>query len=675
MRSTDAGVNWSAPQALTTEAWDHNFPTVAATSEGYVFIAWQDQRDGADPAGKGDIYVVRSSDGGVTFGSPVRMTVADNYPSRVPSIYAQGANVYLIWFDIDPVTHASGLFFRKSTDSGATWSSTKIVTTNDGVVDNEHPKIVKDQAGRLHVIFRSTRLGDPQGGFPPYDVFHYLSLDEGATWLPPAAAVSPVLPLDTANCFGADMTVSTSGALHVSWWEAKNGMNVFYRRSPDGGLTWGPVVQLSDYGFEHKEPNPQLSGALQGDTAVIADTQGRIYVLWHGFQAVSSANITYGELLARCSLDDGRTFEPLGQPDGGLYVSNIDVASTSSKIHVFYEGHNRSGQADEIEYRYSSTVNNQAPDAVIVSPGDSDLKIKPNVAFTFEGTASDPDGSVQSYLWDWGGARANTSTGAGSSSRVTVSFPNYGVYTVRLIPTDDLLEPDPTPPSFRLIVADISDNAFFVRQLYYDFLNRAPEPGGLNFWLDELNSGRRTRAQVTWEFFKSAEFQGNGAFVARLYAGVLFRRAEYEGFMFWLNSLNNGSWNRMQVVNYFISSPEFQYRFGGNLTHSEFVRRLYLNILLREPDTGGLNFWVGKLARGEMTRSEVTVNFVDSPEYVAQTENSIFVQLEYIGLLRRTAEDAGYDFWINEFSHGRSKLDLIQLFLDSPEYRWRFEVF
>ncbi len=218
----------------------------------------------------------------------------------------------------------------------------------------------------------------------------------------------------------------------------------------------------------------------------------------------------------------------------------------------------------------------------------------------------------------------------------------------------------------------LSDNGAFARQQYLDFLNREPDQAGLDFWASQINSGALSRAQVVFEFFRSPEFQGNGAYIARLYTGILFRRAEYDGFLFWLGQLNSGAQTREQIINNFIVSPEFQARFGGTLTNREFVRRLYLNILFREPDQAGSDFWTSRLDSGVMTRAQVTRQFVESPEYVAITDTSIFVQLEYIGLLRRAAEDAGFQFWVDQFNAGRSRLDLINQFISSPEYQNRF---
>src|SRR6185436_7322563 len=73
-------------------------------------------------------------------------------------------------------------------------------------------------------------------------------------------------------------------------------------------------------------------------------------------------------------------------------------------------------------------------------------------------------------------------------------------------------------------VKDASFNTdFFVRQHYIDFLNRDPDPGGLAFWKNQIDScpdqqcRDLRRINVSGAFFLSIEFQNTGYLVERLY--------------------------------------------------------------------------------------------------------------------------------------------------------------
>ena len=65
---------------------------------------------------------------------------------------------------------------------------------------------------------------------------------------------------------------------------------------------------------------------------------------------------------------------------------------------------------------------------------------------------------------------------------------------------------------------------FFVRQHYVDFLNREPDPDGLNFWTNQITQCGTDaqcieikRINVSAAFFLSIEFQETGYLVYRMY--------------------------------------------------------------------------------------------------------------------------------------------------------------
>jgi hypothetical protein len=54
--------------------------------------------------------------------------------------------------------------------------------------------------------------------------------------------------------------------------------------------------------------------------------------------------------------------------------------------------------------------------------------------------------------------------------------------------------------------------------------------------------------------------------------------------------------------------------YGSNPSNSEFVVKLYNNVLHRDPDAGGLAFWVNLLNSNTLSRPEVLVGFSESTE-------------------------------------------------------------
>lgn len=102
------------------------------------------------------------------------------------------------------------------------------------------------------------------------------------------------------------------------------------------------------------------------------------------------------------------------------------------------------------------------------------------------------------------------------------------------------------------------------------------------------------------------------------------------------------------------------------------IDRLYSAYFLRSPDQAGLNFWVDEFATGRWDMESMSSFFAGSDEFVARYStltNAQFVELIYRNVLGRPAEPSGFNFWVGrldsgEFSRGRVML----LFSESKEY-------
>jgi hypothetical protein len=185
------------------------------------------------------------------------------------------------------------------------------------------------------------------------------------------------------------------------------------------------------------------------------------------------------------------------------------------------------------------------------------------------------------------------------------------------------------------------DNNGFVNQLYLNVLNRSADPGGLAFWAGLLNGGS-TRGDALVGFSESVENVNNyagqlsaglwdidesAASVARLFWGTLGRAPDASGLIFWTNQLKSHVQTLQQEAAGFAGSPEFQATYGS-LDNNAFVNQLYLNVLHRPADAGGLAFWGEQLDAGT-PRADVTLGFTESLEFqinlIGQVDHGIVV--------------------------------------------------
>ncbi len=102
------------------------------------------------------------------------------------------------------------------------------------------------------------------------------------------------------------------------------------------------------------------------------------------------------------------------------------------------------------------------------------------------------------------------------------------------------------------------------------------------------------------------------------------------------------------------------------------ISLLYIGLLGRQPDEAGLKYWADQLSR-EAEFYNIIGGFLDSDElqngddYTGDTKS--FVTSLYINILNRQPDEAGLNYWVQELDSFSSKEKVISGFLESTEYR------
>ena len=176
-----------------------------------------------------------------------------------------------------------------------------------------------------------------------------------------------------------------------------------------------------------------------------------------------------------------------------------------------------------------------------------------------------------------------------------------------------------------------------------------------------------------------------GSFVDRCYSVALGRKADEEGYNYWLEALNNGEICGAQAGFGFIFSAEYT---NKETTNEEFVTDLYSMYFGRTPDSEGFNYWVGLLNSGA-SREEVFAGFANSTEFdnlcsdygvvtgayivgvpVAQQGGvNAFVARLYNICLTRRPDQVGQSGWVQKLIAGEaSGTSCAYGFVFSPEF-------
>ena len=117
-------------------------------------------------------------------------------------------------------------------------------------------------------------------------------------------------------------------------------------------------------------------------------------------------------------------------------------------------------------------------------------------------------------------------------------------------------------------------------------------------------SGKKATCRIT-------VYNNTQAYVARIYTKALGRAAEPAGLNYWVGEINAKRRTPVQVAEEFFFAPEFV---NKKLSNTEYVKVLYRTFMGREYDKGGLDYWVGRLNKGE-SRKSVLEAFAGCPEF------------------------------------------------------------
>jgi hypothetical protein len=209
--------------------------------------------------------------------------------------------------------------------------ATRNKTTSSGATAyNNSRKLYRQSSGTLHEVFES---GLVTGG----EIFYRSSTDNGTTWSN-TARLSDGIMTSLAPC----ITMGSSATNVIVAWQQTNGpnYNVLFRRSTDGGTTWGSITALQ-LNFSCASPGPLPS--------VSANTQtGRVVVVYR-----SSSGLRYVQSPDNMASWTGPTGVPgstsanHNSPSTAYYANDVnncnlafatDVGSSSVIDYCSYSG-------------------------------------------------------------------------------------------------------------------------------------------------------------------------------------------------------------------------------------------------------------------------------------------------------------------------------------------------
>ena len=150
----------------------------------------------------------------------------------------------------------------------------------------------------------------------------------------------------------------------------------------------------------------------------------------------------------------------------------------------------------------------------------------------------------------------------------------------------------------------------------------------------------------------------------RLYRAAFGREAETDGLRYWVDR-RDGGLGLTSMARLFSGTPEFRAAYDG-LGDTAFVTAIYRNILGREPEAAGRDYWVGRLADG-LARHQLLAQFSESSEHRARARVGGTITRAYFVLLDRAATPSERATWTDVLSDGGDDVRIVALLMASDE--------
>ncbi len=327
--SDGIGATWQPPvrvdDSTGTTAWSgyqgNSMP--ACVSGNHIYTAWKDDRNG-----QAEVLFARSTDSGATWeanqaldyaAGAVRVFDFSMAVAPDPDGNPDQDQIYILMVcDMTGTSpYADELFMVTSMDGGASFSTAKSASTENGSGTDAGYINIWAEPDTVHILWSDDRAGDPYRR----DVHYRRSDDAGASWAMDEIQLDTGLNGDVEY----DMQIRAQGELVVAQWTEEltsTNEQVRVATSTDGGDTWNADIQVGNY-------DPAFEDVDYAVMEIAAN--GNIIVAWEDNRT------GLDEVYAATSSDNGASFsETLVSTGGGQYPRL--AVSASGAVGIIWTG-------------------------------------------------------------------------------------------------------------------------------------------------------------------------------------------------------------------------------------------------------------------------------------------------------------------------------------------------
>jgi hypothetical protein len=369
-RSTDSGNHFDKTINLSSDDGASSQPEIAKFGN-YVYIVWADRTTGSS-----DIYFKRSTDSGNHFDKTINLS-SDQRVSAQPKIFAAMHNVFVVWRSCDDNEEAEScqILFRASMTGGSSFANVMTISNNTKI--SNHPQVSAvstnvyvvwedDSEGKDDIFFRASTDGGNH-----FDSIKNLSNNIGESYLAATNSIAAVstnvyvvweddsegkddiffrASTDGGNHFDSIKNLSNNNGssqnpilagiandVYVIWSDnTPSNLDVFFKRSTDGGNHFDSIKNLSNNTGESFEQKISISGEA-------------VYILWKDLIPGTNKD----DIFFRASTDGGNHFDSIKNLSNNIGVSeSAQVVASHYSVFVIWEDNSpRPGNFFEIFFR------------------------------------------------------------------------------------------------------------------------------------------------------------------------------------------------------------------------------------------------------------------------------------------------------------------------------------
>lgn len=379
-KSVDEGLSFSEPLSISNPPFTTSTGPSIAAHNNNVYAIWQ-VFNSINPLEDADIFFASSTDGGITFSNPLKLSNDNPFVAFFPSLAIYENNIYATWTEEERINGEIidvDILFTKSNDGGVTFDPPVEIMAAEGRVGL--PGSIAAVGENIYIVVEH-RIPETNRD----EVFLLISRDGGNTFAPEDVINISQSP-DVSSDF-PQISISENSIVIVWTEQIPLAQRIFISASTDEGMTFGVPASIPNQQFSNSLSDIDLSdnkinvvwasftgqsadlffvsGILEDtddiippETEIISVTDGNNNILTSGDNTVStSVNIEFvgsdditqsSQLTFECNLD----FTSFVNCNSPIIIDNLDTGSHTFEVHAIDEA----GNTDETPVEFTWTI-------------------------------------------------------------------------------------------------------------------------------------------------------------------------------------------------------------------------------------------------------------------------------------------------------------------------------